>query len=554
MKRCAIYTRKSTEEGLEQDFNSLHAQREACEAFITSQRHEGWKLVRTKFDDGGFSGGSMNRPALQELLTAIEHGKVDIIVVYKVDRLTRSLADFAKIVELLDSKGVSFVSVTQQFNTTSSMGRLTLNVLLSFAQFEREVTAERIRDKIAASKKKGIWMGGPLPLGYDVMDRKLIINQPESVTVQKLIQMYIELGTVRRVKEEADRQGIVTKRRIQKNGKETGGKPFSRGNLYQLLSNPLYVGKIPHKGEIYPGQHDGIIDQDTWGTVQDMLSGNATSRNHVTNTKGLFLLTGKVFDESGEPLYQSQAHKQGKRYCYYVSKHLMESADKNNEGWRLPARTLEQVITRSISELLLDPTRLIDTLDLHTLDISKLKNMASGLSEQISNGEPDEQRLNLQAIIQHIGLTTTEVTLTLNTDELAKALGVAEEIGEAPITIIVPIRLQRRGVESKIIIKGPGSDNPFLDQNLCHLIAQARLWFDQLASGEVLSVRELSTRHHVNENEITRTLPLAFLAPGIIEDILNGQQPENITAYRLKRLSPLPLDWSDQAEILKTLS
>ena len=249
MKRCAIYTRKSTEDGLEQDFNSLQAQREACEAYIKSQQHEGWKPVRTAFDDGGFSGGTMDRPALTKLLAAVERHEVDIIVVYKVDRLTRSLADFSKIIEKLDQHDVSFVSVTQAFNTTSSMGRLTLNVLLSFAQFEREVTAERIRDKIAASKKKGMWMGGNLPLGYDVVDRKLEINEKEAATVRQLFNLYIELGTVRLLKAEADRLGITTKRIIRKDGSVAGGKSFLRGNLYRLLSNPLYVGLIPHKGE-----------------------------------------------------------------------------------------------------------------------------------------------------------------------------------------------------------------------------------------------------------------------------------------------------------------
>ena len=250
--RCAIYTRKSTDDGLEQEFNSLDAQREACEAFIKSQRGMGWVALSANYDDGGLSGGTMDRPALRRLLADIEMRKVDLIVVYKVDRLTRSLADFAKIVEVFDRHGVSFVSVTQQFNTTTSMGRLTLNMLLSFAQFEREVTSERIRDKIAASKKKGMWMGGLPPLGYDVADKKLIVNAVESKTVRKLYRLYLELGSVRLLKREADRRGIVTKRR-QSGDRATGGKPFTRGNLYQFLHNPLYVGEIPHKGKTYPG-------------------------------------------------------------------------------------------------------------------------------------------------------------------------------------------------------------------------------------------------------------------------------------------------------------
>ena len=276
-KRCAIYTRKSSEEGLEQEFNSLQAQCEACEAYIRSQRHEGWALARTRYDDGGFSGGNMERPALQRLLADIQGGRIDIIVVYKVDRLTRSLADFARLVEIFDAQGVSFVSVTQQFNTTSSMGRLTLNVLLSFAQFEREVTGERIRDKIAASKKKGMWMGGNVPLGYDASERTLVINPAEAETVRRIFALYRELGCVRRVKEEADRLGLSTKRSTTANGTERGGKPFSRGHIYRLLSNPIYIGQIAHKGQLYPGQHPALIDAETWTAVRDQLATNATN-------------------------------------------------------------------------------------------------------------------------------------------------------------------------------------------------------------------------------------------------------------------------------------
>jgi DNA invertase Pin-like site-specific DNA recombinase len=253
--RCAIYTRKSSEEGLEQSFNSLDAQREACEAFIISQKHEGWTVLPTHYGDGGVSGGTMERPSLRRLLVDIADGKVDVVVVYKVDRLTRSLADFAKIVDAFDAKGVSFVSVTQQFNTTTSMGRLTLNVLLSFAQFEREVAGERIRDKIAASKKKGMWMGGAEPLGYDVKDKALIINDTEAETIRHIFARYVELGSVRALKHELDRDGYVSKVRVNKHGRVTGGKPLSRGALYLLLQNQLYRGKVPHKGEVHEGMH-----------------------------------------------------------------------------------------------------------------------------------------------------------------------------------------------------------------------------------------------------------------------------------------------------------
>src|SRR6202051_5040831 len=264
-RRRAIYTRKSSEEGLEQEFNSLAAQREACEAYIRSQQHEGWLLARNRYDDGGFSGGNLERPAAQRLLTDIRAGRIDIVVVYKVDRLTRSLADFARLVELFDAQGVSFVSVTQQFNTTSSMGRLTLNVLLSFAQFEREVTGERIRDKIAASKQKGMWMGGLVPLGYEVHERRLIVNQSEAETVREIFRRYLELGGVRLLMEELNRRGIRSKIRVAKNGKTSGGNSFFRGALYVLLSNPIYIGEIRHKGNSYSGEHSAIVAREGCG-------------------------------------------------------------------------------------------------------------------------------------------------------------------------------------------------------------------------------------------------------------------------------------------------
>ena len=271
IRRCAVYTRKSSEEGLEQDFNSLHAQREACEAFIKSQQGEGWKLVKTAYDDGGVSGGTMERPALQRLLEDIRHGLIDAVVVYKVDRLTRSLADFAKMVEVFDAQGVSFVAVTQQFNTTTSMGRLTLNVLLSFAQFEREVTGERIRDKIAASKRKGIWMGGCPSIGYDVCDRRLVVNQAEATTVRQIYHRYLEVGSVPKLKKDLDRDGVVSKIRVSRKGIRSGGRSFSRGALYELLSNPIYIGEIRHKQERYPGQHEAILERELWEKVQQRL-------------------------------------------------------------------------------------------------------------------------------------------------------------------------------------------------------------------------------------------------------------------------------------------
>ena len=312
--RCAIYTRKSSEEGLEQGFNSLDAQREACEAFILSQQHEGWKLVPTFYDDGGYSGGNIERPALQQLLTDIDQKKINVVVVYKVDRLTRSLADFAKIVELFDAKGISFVSVTQQFNTTSSMGRLTLNVLLSFAQFEREVTGERIRDKIAASKQKGLWMGGTAPVGYVGHERTLVIDTTHAKVVQGIYEDYLKLGSIRTLKINLDAQEIVSPLRYREAGQAYGGKPFSRGNLQRILTNPVYAGKMIHFEKTFPGQHPAIIEQALWDEVQTRLADNRQSHLQRPIVASESLLTGILYEDAGVKLSPSHSQKQSKRF------------------------------------------------------------------------------------------------------------------------------------------------------------------------------------------------------------------------------------------------
>ena len=307
--RCAVYTRKSSEEGLEQEFNSLDAQREACEAYIRSQKSAGWVALPEMYDDGGISGGTMDRPALQRLLTDIGAGRVDTVVVYKVDRLTRSLNDFAKIVDAFDSKGVSFVSVTQQFNTTNSMGRLTLNMLLSFAQFEREVTGERIRDKIAASKRKGMWMGGLPPLGYDVADRKLVVNANEADLVRHIFRRYADLKSVRALKEDLDAAGIVSKARLDRFRHPSGSLPIDRGALYHMLENRLYRGEIVHKNTSYPGLHDAIIDEMLWDEVQAGLVENRVERTTRSTAVDPSLLAGLVYDDSGEGMSPTHANK-----------------------------------------------------------------------------------------------------------------------------------------------------------------------------------------------------------------------------------------------------
>ena len=425
--RCAVYTRKSTEEGLDQDFNSLDAQREACEAFIQSQKSEGWVLVPNAYDDGGISGGTLERPALQRLMVDITAGRVDIVVVYKVDRLTRSLADFAKLVETFDAAGASFVSVTQQFNTSTSMGRLTLNMLLSFAQFEREVTAERIRDKIAASKKKGMWMGGLPSLGYDVDDRKLVINAPEAETVRHIYRRYAELGSVRALKDELDQDGIVSKLRVDRYGRQTGGKPLARGALYLMLQNRIYRGKIVHKDKCYPGEHAAIVDQGLWDTVQEMLASNRIELKSGGSARQPSLLAGLIFDDGGERMTPTHANKKGRRYRYYVTHSLIKRGrpKASDAARRVPAGDIERLVEERIISLLEDEGELHGALAeriSQAHEIETLMAEASSLAARWPRMPSVEKRQRLQGLIARITLKPDGLEIRIRTAHLADIL------------------------------------------------------------------------------------------------------------------------------------
>jgi site-specific DNA recombinase len=417
-KRCAIYTRKSTEEGLDQAFNSLHAQREACAAYVASQKHEGWRLLDSAYDDGGLSGGSMQRPALQTLLEDIRAQRIDIVVVYKVDRLTRSLADFAKLTELFDAHGASFVSVTQQFNTSTSMGRLTLNVLLSFAQFEREVAGERIRDKIALSKQRGMWMGGNPPLGYDAREKKLAVNK-EADTVCHIYRSYLECGPVAELKRKLDNEGIVSKRRSFDSGEKASGVPITRGALYQILRNRLYRGEIEHRGKIHPGNHQAIVDPALWNAVQTRLMekgqraridfGSSLQKQPQSNNPAL--LAGLVFDSEGLRLTPSSANKQGKRYRYYVSAPLVRGR-KNVHGIRVPMADLDMLVLNEFAARLRNPTWLLDQFKA-CLDAGSTERLiAAGgrLTEQLLH--PDREFV--QSVFERITVDRTSVAISIN--------------------------------------------------------------------------------------------------------------------------------------------
>jgi site-specific DNA recombinase len=529
-KRCAIYTRKSSEEGLDQEFNSLAAQREACEAYIRSQQHEGWALIRARYEDGGFSGGNLERPALQRLLAEIRSGRIDIVVVYKVDRLTRSLADFARLVEIFDTEGVSFVSVTQQFNTTSSMGRLTLNVLLSFAQFEREVTGERIRDKIAASKKKGMWMGGNVPLGYDAKERTLIINPAEADIVRRLFALYCALGSVRRVKEEADRLGLRTKCITTADGAARGGKRFSRGHLYRLLANPIYTGQIAHKGQLHRGRHPALIDAATWSGVQDRLAANAGAHRRNTEAAEPSLLAGLLFDGGGERLTPSHAAKKGRRYRYYVSAALItEAGTAGPQGWRLSAIEIESAVIQILLDALANPATLlghVSTAAMASEQISRMLSRAGRLAVALGRS-PGERANTLRELVDRIIISEDVMTIRIRRSALfagESSSSGSDSGGSTSIELTTAVAFKRRGVVTRLVLPGLGQQNlsSRCDPVLIKAIVRGRAWFEELATGRARSLEELAKRDGISRRYIRRLVNLAFLSPKLVEAILQG--------------------------------
>jgi site-specific DNA recombinase len=555
--RCAIYTRKSSEEGLEQEFNSLQAQREACEAFINSQRQEGWMCLPAFYDDGGFSGATMARPALRRLLADITAGRVDIVIVYKIDRLTRSLADFAKIVEILDTKGASFVSVTQQFNTTTSMGRLTLNVLLSFAQFEREVIGERIRDKIAASKKKGMWMGGVPPLGYRVQDHKLVIIDSEAEIVRAIFRRYTELGSVRLLKDELEAQGIKSKSWTSASGRVIGGKPFSRGALYLILENRTYLGEIVHKGQSHPGEHTPIIDQPLWDAAQAQRAGNTAERNSGTRTRHPSLLTGMLFDANDNPMTPSHAVKQDTRYRYYVSRPLItKEPTQRSAGQRIPAEEIEQLVPSRVRQWLFDPGSIYNAIRL--VDESAQRQLVQRAA-QFAKSWPDlpatRQRALLAALIERIDVGTNRIDIQIRPTGLGALLDPASALspnatGGETQTLSVPVKLRRCGREIRMLV---GTD-PFAtakpDMRLIKLLIRARRFNAALAGSDGVPFAALAKQQGVSPSYFTRLVRLSYLAPDITRAILDGRQPRGLTADKLLVHSRLPLAWHDQRTVL----
>jgi site-specific DNA recombinase len=544
--RCAIYTRKSSDEGLDQSFNSLHAQREACEAYVLSQKHEGWQALSTDYDDGGFSGGNMERPGLKKLLADITAGKIDIVVVYKVDRLTRSLADFAKIVESFDSKGVSFVSVTQQFNTTSSMGRLTLNVLLSFAQFEREVTGERIRDKIAASKKKGMWMGGIIPLGYDLDNRRLIVNQQEANTVRMIFDRYLNLGTVVGLQEELESNGVRSKERVTRAGKTIGGTVLCRGTLYHLLSNPVYIGKTRHKGLLHQGQHEPILDMETWKRAEALLKENSVVRRNHRNLSSGRMLHGLLKTAEGQQYTPTHCSKGGRRYFYYT----LTSKDTPIKEYplrRLPSGEIESRVLSSVSAFFNDSIRVRDQFP--SLSVREAKLITTAARHQSSlllNGAANEVATLVSRIVSKIIVDTSEIRIELRASSVAGEL--LHQRAGTPSTDIIelrePYQLARRGSEVRLILANNPSQRHEPIPALVRAVCQARTWYEWIVRGEIRTMRELSKRSGLERRYASRILSLAALSPWLTDAIMKGEHAPSLTVARLTE--PIELIWERQ--------
>jgi DNA invertase Pin-like site-specific DNA recombinase len=526
--RCVIYTRVSTEYGLEQDFNSLDAQRDAAEAYIRSQAHDGWTLVRTRYDDGGFSGGSTDRPALQQLLADISDGKIDVIVVYKVDRLTRSLADFAKLVELFDSHNVSFVSVTQQFNTTTSMGRLTLNVLLSFAQFEREVTSERIRDKIAASKRKGIWVGGMVPLGYTIRDRKPVIVAEEAERVRLIFKRYMELGGIGPLLTDLRSRKVHTKVRELSTGRTVGGNPFTRGSLGHLLRNRFYIGEVSYKGEIYAGEQPPILDRALFDAVQGKLADQCNSEQ-VKRASSDAPLIGKLFDDRGNRMTPSHARKGGRKYRYYIASPLIQGTpERVGVVARVPAANLEDAVINAVRQHM-NAEQTISATDLIAQNV-----------DRVIVG-PTEIAISFRASVQPVGERQTEEAPASSRrgERGASTAPLRAKRAGAQAPAVLRVAWQKAAVKRHRAVISP--NDPTADSRpiradsrnkLLHAIARGRRWLADLQSGsvdaEAIARRESCSKRHVN-----MTISLAFLSPALIQAAVDGTLPRGVGVARL---------------------
>ena len=520
--RCAIYTRKSTEHNLDLEFNSLHAQREACEAYIKSQAHEGWRLIHDRYDDGAFSGASLDRPALQNLLVDVRSGKIDVIVVYKVDRLTRSLADFAKLVELFDQHSASFVSVTQHFNTTSSMGRLTLNVLLSFAQFEREVIGERVRDKIAASKRKGIWVGGPVPLGYASVNKKIVVAPEEAETVRLIFRRYLELGSIRSLMQDLDRKGVRTKRRLGANGRSTGGIRFGVGPLAHLLRNRFYIGEVVYRGGVHGGEQEPIIERSLFEAVQAKLAASATARQ-LRLRGSAAILAGRIFDDRGNRMTPTHTNKKGARYRYYVS-HALQQKRHREAGSvsRVTAPEVEHAVIKAVRE-----------------------HCASGST---GNADPIDDREWIAGHVERITVRSGAIEIQLvnrdPSEEERRGHDSSDRAKDRSNLVVPWATAAQTSVKGVLDSSSPTVALSANRDRLLTAIARARAWVQDLVDGRAASFAEIAKREGKVERHIRLLAPLAFVSPRLISEIIDGAVLPDLTVTRLAQ--SLAYSWAKQ--------
>jgi site-specific DNA recombinase len=555
--RCAIYTRKSTEDGLEQEFNSLDAQYEACAAYAVSQRHEGWKVIAERYDDGGFSGGNLERPGLKRLLADVAAGKVDVILLYKIDRLTRSLSDFARIVDVLDKVGASFVSITQSFNTTTSMGRLTLNMLLSFAQFEREVTGERIRDKIAASKRKGIWMGGPVPLGYVVRDRKLIIEPNEAEQVRHIMQRYLVLGSVKALAAALNADGYRTKVQNRTSGPHKGGSIYQRGTLYHLLSNRIYRGDIVHKGDAYPGEHEAIVSQELWDQVQHTLSDRSQGGSTSPSVRSPSLLIGILYDGEGRLMTPSHSSRmsaskggpaQRLRYRYYQTRPDAEGG----MAWRVTASDIEPLVLGRLATFLEDQQAIISMVEVRdAAAINAALSSALGLAATLRSAAVGDHRTVIETIVRRIDLEHDNITIRINCAGLRAQLELAEQIDieadDKDIVLHCPVQKVRRGHALRLIL--PPSATTALphqrDDKLVQLVAEAHAARALVMDHPDKAIATIAAEHGRCRTRLAKLVGLSCLAPDIVTAVVEGRQPATLNAKLLSSIE-LPLCWREQ--------
>jgi site-specific DNA recombinase len=552
--RCGIYTRTSSDEGLIQEYNSLASQRDACIAYIASQKSEGWMSSRTVYEDGGVSGGTLDRPALRDLLQDIAAGQIDIIVLYKIDRLTRSLRDFAKLSEMLDRFGVSFVAVTQQFSTASSMGRLTLNILLTFAQFEREVAGDRIRDKKASSTRVGIWMGGNPALGYDAPAKKLVVNPKEAEVVRYIYRRFLELRSMAELRKDLERHGIVSKKKVTKQGVDYGGRSFTWHPLRTILTNPLYRGMIRHKTALYPGRHEAIVSHELFDEVQRTFAQVAAQEKEKRALAYPALLRSIVFDSAGEPLYPKHTMTVKKRHNYYVTRSLMARSHLRRPGnWlRVSAPKLERCVLDLLTERMRDrnwilcqvPTsrRLRFTLD-----------KAQELAREVS-GQLERNTGVIAKLVRRVEIDKVTLRLLLNRSWLYERLGLvackgSSPFGGGPIEVSLTGHGIRCGNEMRAVLESAGSP-PQRDHRLVKGVLRAIRWFNSLATGEFATMKELAEVEGCGADLISDRIGMAFLAPDIVEAILEGRQPPSLTLAKLARACPLPTSWEEQRKLL----